>query len=49
MCLLHEDPERAETETLTFDNASDAQEFVSWWYSSARDDRYQQVVADLRK
>jgi hypothetical protein len=43
VCLLHEDPERAETETLTFDNASDAQEFVAWWYApaAARDDRYQ--------
>jgi hypothetical protein len=44
MCLLHEDPEREETQTLHFDNAYDAQEFVSWWYSTARDDRYQQAV-----
>jgi hypothetical protein len=35
LCLLHEDPEREETQTLTFDNAYDTQEFVAWWYAPA--------------
>jgi hypothetical protein len=43
ICLLHEDPVHEETEKLTFTNAHDAQEFISWWYApaSARDGRYE--------
>jgi hypothetical protein len=50
MCLLHEDPDSEETETLHLDNAFDAQEFVVWWYApaSARDGRCRRRVWAIR-